>query len=458
MASLELPVTHSEYPFFILPAGEEGLVIYRQKFEDLSEDFHHYEIYFYNQHLRNVGSALVKVGSMFEVIQHTYSNKNIFIVFSGVKNIKKKLMIYRFNVLDKTHEVIEIDTFFPDVTSYFALFNNTMVIGGREKTKPSIVFYDLGDRKPVILQGFYEKNLDIYDVDIDEKNELFTVLLGYMGKNRRKSLHVKSFDELGIPVEDIRIEPDNDVDLIHAKSIIVNRSIRLIAGIYRERKSSYSTGIFMITLHLDGNRRSAYYPFDMVFQQMDSINRIVLNDNQASYISGMPVDQTKSKWQITDLDEYRSDNLVLLESFTTDRASVTYMNKFENYYYQQAILLLFNDQLSINGIHQLDMTSIMSDDLKKNVRIRYYEDSLKLYLTNQNVLVEKAILPLWESKPMRSIPVDIRDESDSKQEDDQIPVIQLNHWYRDVFLLSVMKPTRDNDIQAILHIQKLLYP
>jgi len=457
-ASIELPIKNNEYPFYVLPAEEEGVVIYRQKNEDNADDYNHYEFYFYDQNLELIGNVLIKVEFMFEVVQHAYAKKYVYIVFSGVKNLKRRLFIYRFNIIDQTNETIEIDTFFPDVSTYFALFNNTIIIGGREKSKPSIVFYNPDDKRPVILQGFYEKNLDIHDVNIDEENELFTVLIGYSGKNRQKSLHVKSFDELGLPVEDIRIEPDNGVDFIHAKSIIINRKLRLISGIYRERRSLYATGIFMVTLHLDGSRESQFYPFVKLYQHNDRISQLVMSDNKTGISSGPSINPGKFQWQITDLSEYRNNNLVLLESFIAEKASSSFMDKNEDFYYQQALLILFDDSLAMKGIHQFKISPIVSDRLKQNVRIRYYNDSLKLYLFDQHQLAEKMIFPPMESKPVTYISIGIPDDDRRDDQGYHQPVSQIRHWYKDFFLLSGFRSVRDPENELIFFLQKLNYP
>lgn len=455
--SVEIPIKYNEYPFYVLPAGENGLLLYRPKYKDNMDRYYQFEFYFYDQNLKLRWTSLLRLEYMFDVIEHTYSNGYLYIMFSGVKSFKKRLMVHRVYIPTQSSETFEINTFFPDAISYFKIFKNTIVIGGREKSKPSIVFYHLDEKRPVILQGFYEKNILIYDIQIDEENELFTVLTGFSGKNQQGSLNIRSFDEFGQPVEDIRIETEDDRLPMDSKSIIANHSYRLVAGIYKSKKTFYPAGIFMNSLHLDGSREGKYYPFKDIFDQADSINGTNLNE-QNIYVSNTVFDRDRLHWHITYLNEFQEKNVILLESFTTEKGSSSFMDKSVVYYFQQALMIVFDDRLIIDGIVKFDLSPLQSERMNPNVQIRNYDDSLKLTLFDGYRIAKKVIMTDFRDKPLTYFHLEngqVRNPGNSNAED---PAINFQPWFENYYLLLQIKSVEEQEIQQKFIVRKIYYP
>jgi hypothetical protein len=134
------------------------------------------------------------------------------------------------------------------------------------------------------------------------------------------------------------------------------------------------------------------------------------------------------------------------------------MDKSENYICQQAVMILFNDRLRIEGIHQLDVSSIMSSVLKQNVRVRTYQDSVKLYFTSGDQLVEKVIFPPWGSNPVTSIRMVQPNEQDPENDEYQNQILHFQPWYKDVFLAWGIKSEQKQENQAVFYLQKMDYP
>jgi hypothetical protein len=455
--SVEMTIRSNEYPYYILPAGDKGLVVYRQQFQEVQGEYNNFEFSVFDPHLTRVWESLVRMDYMMNVIHHAYSDNHVYVVFSGIKNFRKRLFIYRLNVVTHTQENIEITTFFPEIISYFALFGNTMVIGGSQKSKPSIVFYDLGDMRPVILQGFFEKNIAIHDIRIDEKNELFTVTAGYMSGNRRMSLYIKSYDRSGEPVENIRIEPENAIDFVHAKSIIANGSYRLIAGFYKEKKSTSASGIFAISLQLDGSRNDHFYSFEDIFTRLDSILNPDIKGQQPYFSTPLP-DHGKTEWQVTVLNEFRNDNIAIFESFYTEKGSPPFMDISLIYHYQQALLVAVDDSLGLKGLSQFSLSPIVSDRLSPNLDVKFYSDSLRLTLFEKYRVAGKIITPAYTGRPVSYS--EFGDGSIRMLMENEVneAVMDFRPWYGDFFLLAGILPVKDREIDKKIVLHKIYYP
>ncbi len=457
MVSVEIPIKYNEYPFYLLPAGDEGVLLYRAKYEENVDDYSHFEFYFYDQNLELRWNSLLELEYPYDVIEHAYSKGYAYFVFTGGKNFKKKLVIHRIQLSTQASETFEIDTFFPEIISYFEIFKNTIVLGGREKSKPSIVFYDLEDMRPVILQGFYEKNILIYDIEIDEENELFTVLTGYSGKNYQAFLKIRSYDEFGQSVEDLRFDPDNDLVFMHAKSIIANHSYRLVSGIYKNSKSINATGIFLTSMHLDGTMKTRYYAFTDIFNLSDSLENIRSGEKLGTAIPEM-FDPDRYQWHTTDLNEFRNENILMLESFSSEKGSTSIMDKNEIYRFQKALMIAFNDDLKISGINQFDLKPIQGERLNPNVMIKYYTDSLKLTLLDRNQIVKKVIYSDFKDQPITFFQLNPSSGAKQVTPRDENSVLLYHNWYGDFSLLLQLKTGDGREVQYKYMVTKLFDP
>ncbi len=455
--SLDILVEKNEYPFYVISTEEYGLVLYRERFKEIPDDYNDYEFLFYDKDLQLVWTYIVKTEIMFSVIQHEYANGHVFVVFAGIKNFKKKLLIYRFDIEAQTYEIIPIDTFFPINMSYFSLFNNTMIIGGRERSKPSIVFYNLDDMRPVILQGFYEKKITVYDISIDEENGLFTVLIGYKGKNGQGSLNIRSYDEFGQSVEDIRLEPERGKDLIQAKGIILNNTIRLVAGVYKDNKSLYPSGLFLTSIFLDGRKEIVYYPFNELLHLMDSINRNSF-ESQAEFIQTSIANDEKYLWHLTDVSEYGDENIAVVESYTTDKASTTFMDKNIIYQLKDALIVGFNDRLKLEWINHINMEPVISENLRKYITLKFYADSIRLSFFNRNQLVGKMIYPSKKDKPVFYVQFEDFEPGKTSEMEVHYGFSAFLPWYQDYHLFIGMKSNERNREEKIFLVRKYYFP
>jgi hypothetical protein len=458
VTSVEIPIRYNEYPFYVLPAGENGVVFYRAKYRENADDYSHFEFYLYDQNLELIWTSLLELEYMFNVIEHAYSNGYVYIIFSGGKSFKKQLMIYRIHLPTQAIETFEIETFFPEVISYFDIFKNTIVLGGREKSKPSIVFYHLENIRPVILQGFYEKNILIHDVQIDEENELFTVLTGYSGRNNQGFLKIRSYDEFGQPVEDTPIEPGKDLVFMRAKSIIANNNYRLVTGIYKNNKSINATGIFLTALHLDGTRKIQYYPFSDIFDRSDSTESNSLN-GQPGTIPPVMFDPDQFQWNATELSEFMNENIMMLESFSTEKGSSSIMDKSEVYRFQKALMIVFNDDLKIRGFNEFDLRPLQSERLNTNLKIKFYEDSLKLTLHDGHQILRKVIHSDFIDQPLTYFQMNPPSGRDENVSDGNNSVLLYQNWYDDFSLLLQLEAGSEREeVQYKFVVTKLFDP
>ena len=128
------------------------------------------------------------------------------------------------------------------------------------------------------------------------------------------------------------------------------------------------------------------------------------------------------------------------------------------YYYQKALLIAVNDDLSIRGISQFGLSPIASGRLQQNIYLRKYTDNLKMMLFDRYMVVEKSISKGYAGKPLVYTEMGDKGLRDYVDREDREEVLNFRHWYGDYYLLTGLLPSGGRDNDHILVINKVFYP
>ncbi len=446
---MEEILEYPEMPYSAIPLGDEGVLMYRQIMEEKKTDEVLWELLFYDTDFDLHWTSLIRTPYINDVMGSTYSGGMAYILFGGSKNFKRQLTIYQIELETNKVNEIEIKTFFPNEVSYFSIFNKTLIIGGKERSRPSFVFYNLINERPVILPGFYSKNLSVYDVSIDEENKLFTVVSGYRNENRQFAVNVRSYDDFGQPIEDERIDPREDYEFVHACGMIANHNMRMVSGVYQHRRSSDPEGIFLGSIHIDGERNETYYTFDELFFLRDSLHRE--NPDGAP----PPIDPGKFKWYVSGMSEYGDTNLALIEAYKVEDRSSSLIKRTEKFYYPFSLIIGFNDDLEITRVDGLVMQQITSEEFRKNLYFNRNEEGMRIYYFNRNVLAGK-IIDKQEGVAKRFTYSMIEILNGGETSDDYYNDLSgFRSWHENFYLYYGIKSGEDHDIY---YIKKIYFP
>ena len=139
---MEIPLQLEENPFTVVPAAENGFVLLREKYLDSNENKKFWEVFLHNTNMKLSWNAVIEAEYMFGLFGQTYSENKLFLLFVGIKNLKKQLYIHQIDLINRSDKKIPIETYLPDHVSYFSSFNNSLIIGGREQGKNSFIFFN----------------------------------------------------------------------------------------------------------------------------------------------------------------------------------------------------------------------------------------------------------------------------------------------------------------------------
>jgi uncharacterized protein YqkB len=433
---IELPLEGEENLFQILPADNAGFVLYRKKpAEELSEIIM-YEFLLYDSALEKTSSKLFKTEYIFKIVTADYERGYAYFLFEAFKNFTKQCFILKISMDGKESDQILIDTFFPDYVNYFEVYRDIMIIGGQDKMKPSVMYYNLNNNRTIVLQGIYNKRSDVLDMHMDKENEVFTVLSTFRNHKGQTSINLRSYDREGLPIEDTRIDPEGDRNFTKARAMIINNQLRVVAGTYRYRKAAFDEGIFVTTIRFDGEQKTQFYPFLEVLELLDSLKTrqglsVTSNDVKKEILS--------YDWEVTKCRDAGLDNVIIVESGQKVKTKelVNMVNEF--YAYNRALVIGFDDQMEMIWLNDFDLKYLQSADWRQWIDVEPKEDYYRLTGFYHHSILEKRIhksatlnnikyYSLIYNEETMSTPVNINNE-----------ICELKTWYGGYSLYTGMK-------------------
>ena len=233
--------------------------------------------------------------------------------------------------------------------------------------------------------------------------------------------------------------------------------MRLVTGLYKDKQSLYSSGIFQASVFLNGSKKIVYYTIHELLHMLDSIKSDV-TESQAEYIQNSLTNTEKYLWHITDLSEYEHENVAVVESYTVEKSSTTFMDKDEIYQFKDALIIGFSDQLKLNWINHLRMDPVISNRLREYIRVKFYTDSVRISFFNRNQLSVKMIQSFETNKPVFHFQIDDFEPDLSPSKYHYSGLSEFLPWYQDFHLLIGIKSAEREQDQKIFIVRKFHYP
>jgi len=451
--SMEIPLRYMGNPYTVIPASEQGFVLLSERFnqEDLNKKF--WDVLLYNPDLERFSVLLIETEHMFGLFGHAYHDSKVYLLFAGIKDLKKQLYIHEIDLVKQTSQKIPIDTYLPDQISYFSNFFNSLIIGGRDQGKNSFIFFDLENKNLTILQGIFTRRSEILDIRQDASNQLFTMIITYVNNRNQIALNLRSYDPFGQPIEDIRIDPEDNVEFLNVRTIIVNNNLRFIGGTYRNIKMQHTGGVFLGSIQLDGNQTLTYYPLEEIFQLLDSMNGPDIKYTSSDLAHFLKEDV----WNASQLYEIGKGNAIILEGFNNQRYYASTGNLKKIFVYDLGLIIGFNDHLEINWVNDFNMKNTITNEFDYHINLVDNGDRQKLYYFYLNRLNEKIINGPETIKPEYPVTLIYPEYKGDDPISYNNDLSKFQAWYDDYYLFSGVKSFEGPEGNPIFFVHKIAY-
>ncbi|HLF35692.1 MAG TPA: hypothetical protein VI583_15725 [Cyclobacteriaceae bacterium] len=361
---IRLPASEWEEIPQILLAGENGLVIYHRLPAVEKSETSNWEIEFYDRDLRRVWYTIISMDLYLSVTHQAWFVNDFYLLFEGTRNLKKVVRVFRMNIIDRSYDTYTIRSFTPSTILKFDILHGSIVLGGIERIKPSVVLYRFNDNRPVILQGLYSNKIDLIGIDVDNTNELVSVMTSFKNTAGKFCIGVRSYDRDGRSIENLVIEPPGDIQLMQGATKIINSQYRVTAGVFRSEKSSGAGGIYISKIDINGSQENKFHDFNTFLSDIpagDTVGANAMDDNGGLL--------TRLSWHVSDVTQLDSNPVILLEGFEEHEQSSPGLNPRSNvfYYYKKGLAVVVDDNSSSVRSFEVDMEGLNLEEPQGNL-------------------------------------------------------------------------------------------
>ncbi|NQZ75478.1 MAG: hypothetical protein HRT61_05110 [Ekhidna sp.] len=258
---IEFQKTKVTSQFTVVPGNEDGLLVAEETDVIAKGGRYQWNIFMVDTTLSIVWKKELVVPTNGPLIGYEYFDGKYYLLFNKDKYRNEQLVVYQFNNQNSDFLVYEITTVFPVAISYFESVGETLLIGGYANFRPVVITYNINDKIPRIVPGFYDNRNEILDIVVDEQSSLFTVIMQEKMRNKKYTVRVKTFTSNGDVIQDNLVDPGERKSLLDAASTTFAGGLQYLAGTHSRKSLNYSQG-FYLSKFINGQQQfNKYYPF-----------------------------------------------------------------------------------------------------------------------------------------------------------------------------------------------------
>ncbi len=258
---IEFEKNASQSSFYVVPGSQDGLLVAEETTDDVKGGGYLWKVHLVDTALQLVWSQNLVIPAGGDLLGYEYFDGRFYLLFSTNRYRNQDLVVYQFTVSSKEYVAYEITTVFPVQILHFESVGETLLIAGYANFRPVVITYNIIDRIPRVVPGFYDNKNDILDLVVDEQSKLFTVILSEKMRNKKYTIRVRTFTDRGDIIQDNLVNPGDRMSLLDAASTTFAGGLQYLAGTHSRKSNQYSQG-FYLSKFINGQQQfNKYFPF-----------------------------------------------------------------------------------------------------------------------------------------------------------------------------------------------------
>ena len=258
---IEFERQSDESDFYVVEGGLDGILVAEETGKVAKGGGYEWKLHMVDTALQVTWTQTLAIASDGSILGYEYFEGRFYLLFSKSRYRNENLLVYQLNSETKEYITYEITTVFPISISHFESVGETLLIAGYANFRPVVITYNINDRIPRVVPGFYDNKNDILDLVVDEQSKLFTVILTEKMRNKKFTVRVKTFTDRGDIIQDNLVNPGDRRSLLDAASTTFAGGLQYLAGTHSKKSLQYSQG-FYLSKFINGQQQfNKYYPF-----------------------------------------------------------------------------------------------------------------------------------------------------------------------------------------------------
>ena len=440
---IEFNIQDSDTEFTVIGGEEEGLLVVVETFERLGKGYK-WILHMVDTTLNVKWTRLITVPYDSYFKGYDYYNGTFYLLFNKSRYQTVDLMVYEIEVESTRVEEINISTVFPVQLSEFEVLGNSILLGGYVNTRPVMITYDLDEKVPRVIPGFYGDNNDILKLITDDEAEVFTVITSERMRNKKNSIRARTYTSSGTLIQDNMINPE-EKNLIDGASTNFFGGFQYLVGTYSRKSSMYSKGLYL-SRFLNGRQQFvkyyAYADLNNFFGYMKERRESRIKERIKRKAEKGKKPNFSYQLVVHDIIQRKDSYVLIAEAYYTRYSGYSssmpfygsygnyggYNSGFLGYKYTHAIVVAFDKTGNIIWDNNFAIDDVVTYSLDEFVTVNTYEDKIVLMYLDENEIRTKVISgnEIIEGKTIN--PVRLTYENDELRSKD--PEVEgLDEWY-----------------------------
>lgn len=481
---IEFTINDRASDFFVISGDLDGLLVLEDSNEPANEGGGSiWKLHLIDTAFNLVWSRKYNISAKGSFIGYEYFGGRFYLLFNQDFYASGKLAVYQLNL--QSDEIISynLKTAFPIDINYFESVGETLIIAGYANYRPVVVTYNINEKLPRIVPGFYDKRSDMLDLVVDKRSRLFTIIMSERMKNKRQTIRVKTFTDRGEIIQDNLVNPGDKKNLLDGASTTFSGGLQYLAGTHSKKSIQYSQG-FYLSKFINGQQQvTKYYPFASLTNFWDYLKpkreeRILKRINKKKEKG--KIKKFNYRLLVHDILE-KDDHYILIgeafyprynysarsafgsPGFGGSRRSSSYSNPyFLGYKYTHAVVVGFDRNCSILWDHTFKIEDVQTYSLDKNVAISGSKDKVALMYLKENEIRSKVIEGDKVIEGRTFNPLKLTFDSD-KIENKNPSLEKIEQWYGNTLFaygkqsIKRQEPVAGQAARKVFYINKIVY-
>lgn len=441
----EIPLTDNATSYEVTSLQEEGLLLHRRTPGALQDQF---EIAKYDTAYTEKWHGSIPIDDNFVITHKRFYESTFYVLLRGLNYYDFQLIV--LNVSTGTYSKYELRNYIPFIPSAFEVNDRAAIIGGYFNRVPIVILFDFTSLRIKVLPGLFSEVGELAQIKMYEDNT-FDVLLCARYFNREKTIWIKSYTPEGDFINQLVLPTEGNKSLLYGRILRTPDNMKVVAGVFGNRNSEYSKGIFVAAVDPFGDRQVRYYNFadlENFFSYMKEKRERRVKDRINRRKSKGKNNRFNYRLLVHELIPYQDQFILLGEAFYPKYKSVDRSSSpgfftrpgygygsgtdlvFDGYRYTHATLLGFHADGNLKWDNTFEINDVKTFNQEQFVKVKGLNDKLTLLYLFNNQLRTKVIngskvLEGKSSEPLKTFLAG--DQSSEKQ----TTLNKLEYWYDD---------------------------
>ena len=471
----ELTVNNASSSFEVTSLQEDGLLLHRVNDFNEGQEF---EIVKFDTIFKQIWRGVIPFEKDFTITHKTFFEKNLYVLARGKSYYD--FIIIKIEQETGRYTKYKLSNYIPFVPNDFQVNGRLGIIGGYFNKVPIVILFDFELLRLKILPGLFSEIGELAQIKI-HANGTFDILLCARYFNREKTIWIKSYTPEGDFITQKVLPTDGNKSLLFGR---INQSVddtKIVAGVYGNRNSDYSKGIFVAAIDPFGDSQVKYYNFadlENFFGYMKINRQRRIKDRIEKRKNKGKENRFNYRILVHELVPYQDQFILLGEAFYPKYKSVDrsissgfftrpgygYASNseliFDGYRYTHASVLAFDTNGKLQWDNTFEINDVKTFNLEQFVKIKTDTERITLLYLFDNKLRSKVIAGknVVEGKNTEPIKTLIEGEVVANN----VSVLnKLEYWYGDyLFAYGVQNLTNTKQIggqaeRSVFFINKL---